>query len=123
MTSLIKRNTKVLFCRQHERLPALDGIRAIAIIVVVGVHLVFMQGSLSEVSVSDYDTDSYIEEIFSSRVGRIFARGEFGVDLFFVLSGISVSLIGLFISYLLFVFIEKPSMDVRKTEWVKRLHG
>ena len=87
MTSLIKRNTKVLFCRQHERLPALDGIRAIAIIVVVGVHLVFMQGSLSEVSVSTYDTDSYIEEIFSSRVGRIFARGEFGVDLFFVLSG------------------------------------
>ena len=87
MTSLIKRNTKVLFCRQHERLPALDGIRAIAIIVVVGVHLVFMQGSLSEVSVSTYDTDSYIEEVFSSRVGRIFARGEFGVDLFFVLSG------------------------------------
>ncbi len=108
MKSLLKRNTHALFHRQHDRLPALDGIRAIAIIMVVGVHLIFLQGTLSPNALSSYDTQSYIDLIMSSRLGRILARGEFGVDLFFVLSGF---LIG---SILLKELFERKTINLKR---------
>ena len=87
MKSLIKQNTLVLFHRQSDRMPALDGIRAIAILLVVGLHLIMGQAGDVGEAISQYDTDAYFDQIVHSRIGRILARGEFGVDLFFVLSG------------------------------------
>ena len=87
MKSLIKQNPLVLFHRQSDRMPALDGIRAIAILLVVGLHLIMGQAGDVGEAISQYDTDAYFDQIVHSRIGRILARGEFGVDLFFVLSG------------------------------------
>ena len=48
---------------------------------------------------------------------------QFGLETGFWLNGIMASMAGLFLSYVLFVFIEKPTMDLRRSDMVKRFHG
>lgn len=54
----------------HNRYPALDGYRAIAAFLIVGTHVAFLTG-----------------ESVRGPIGSVFARFDFGVALFFLLSG------------------------------------
>ena len=64
---------KATSSRDSRRIPELDGIRGLAILMVVCVHMFYTPG--------------YGREQSLAIIGRVFALGWSGVDLFFVLSG------------------------------------
>jgi peptidoglycan/LPS O-acetylase OafA/YrhL len=80
----IKRSISTLFDRPDFHEPVVDGIRAIAILWVFVLHVVFFHfGAFPD----------FVLGIFNSRATQWIGQGDLGVDLFFVISGFLIGTI------------------------------
>ncbi len=81
----LKANGRSMFHRENHYLPFVDGLRALAVLLVFGFHVLFLSNKL--LANSDY------QALLRSGNGlvNIFWQGDKGVDLFFVLSGFLIA--------------------------------
>lgn len=74
-----RENLRHLIARPRDALPQLDGLRALAVLWVIGFHAFFFGYALVPRIV--------IDRIRQTTIGGLVWRGDYGVDVFFVLSG------------------------------------
>ena len=84
---LLSRNFVDLFQQSQGRYPALDGLRAIAILLVIFFHCFY----LTHTSIAPADRPQLLQEM-SPWLNWVW-QGDKGVDLFFVLSGFLISML------------------------------
>ncbi|MEM6469994.1 MAG: acyltransferase [Planctomycetota bacterium] len=72
---------RAIFQRHPAREPVIDGVRAIAVLWVLILHILFFHfGTFPD----------FVQNVFTGPFTRWIARGDMGVDLFFIISGILI---------------------------------